>query len=151
MTIKQKQCLLAYLGTLAPEDIDGLWGGVSAAATNQAQNIICIPADGVWGPQTDAAIREYIFSGKDIKPEETAPTGDWWDGIRYWTGRSSGAAAASTMPLTATVFRWSLTGHWWSWWTICGTGSVPRASAPAASAAPGTMPISRTACPTAVT
>ena len=85
MTIKQKQCLLCYMGTLAPEDIDGLWGGVSAAATERAQNILDIPADGVWGPQTDAAIREYIFSGKDIKPEETAPTGDWWDGIRYWT------------------------------------------------------------------
>ena len=32
MTVKQKQCLLCYMGTLAPEDIDGLWGGVSAAA-----------------------------------------------------------------------------------------------------------------------
>ena len=60
MTIKQKQCLLAYLGTLAPEDIDGLWGGVSAAATAKMQKILGLPEDGVWGPQTDAAIREHI-------------------------------------------------------------------------------------------
>ena len=82
MTVKQKQCLLCYMGTLAPEDIDGLWGGVSAAATEAAQNILGIPADGVWGPQTDDAIREHIYAGEDI---EVPATGDWWDGIRYWT------------------------------------------------------------------
>ena len=85
MTVKQKQCLLCYMGTLAPEDIDGLWGGVSAAATEAAQNILGIPDDGVWGPQTDAAIREYIFSGEDLLQDDLIPTGDWWDGIRYWT------------------------------------------------------------------
>ena len=82
MTAKQKQCLLCYMGCLAPEDIDGLWGGVSAAATKKAQNILGIPDDGVWGPQTDAAVREYIYSGEDI---EVPATGDWWDAIRYWT------------------------------------------------------------------
>jgi len=85
MTIKQKQCLLAYMGTLAPEDIDGLWGGISAAATEQAQKMLSIPEDGVWGPQTDTAIREYIFSGEDLLQDDLIPTGDWWDGIRYWT------------------------------------------------------------------
>ena len=82
MTIKQKQCLLCYMGTLAPEDIDGLWGGVSAAATAKMQKILGLPEDGVWGPQTDAAIREHIYSGEDI---EVPSTGDWWDSIRYWT------------------------------------------------------------------
>ena len=82
MTVKQKQCLLCYMGCLAPEDIDGLWGGVSAAATEAAQNILGIPGDGVWGPQTDDAIREHIYAGEDI---QIPVTGDWWDGIRYWT------------------------------------------------------------------
>lgn len=82
MTVKQKQCLLCYMGTLAPEDIDGLWGGVSAAATKKVQNILGIPGDGVWGPHTDDAIREHIYAGEDI---QIPVTGDWWDGIRYWT------------------------------------------------------------------
>lgn len=89
MTVKQKQCLLCYMGTLAPEDIDGLWGGVSAAATKKAQQILGIPDDGVWGPQTDAAIREYIYSGEDIN---VPITGDWWDEIQYFTEDEPGIA-----------------------------------------------------------
>ncbi len=85
MTIKQKQCLLAWCGYLQPKEIDGIWGPRSAHATECMQEDLDLVPDGIWGTQTDAAIREFIFSGQDITPEETAPTGTWWDGIRYWT------------------------------------------------------------------
>ena len=85
MTIEQKQCLLAYLGTLSPDDIDGLWGPQSTNATAAAQLKLGIPDDGVWGPQMDAATREYIYSGEDLLQDDLAPTGAFWDHIRYWT------------------------------------------------------------------
>ena len=83
MTILQKQHLLGYMGCLAAEDVDGLWGPLSAAATKKAQGMLGIEEDGIWGDQTDAAVREYIFSGADLEaPEET---GTFWDKIRYWS------------------------------------------------------------------
>lgn len=83
MTVKQKQHLLGYMGVLRPEDVDGIWGPKSSAATAEAQRMLGIPDDGVWGDQTDAAVREYIYSGEDIKAPE--PTGTFWDHIRYWS------------------------------------------------------------------
>lgn len=81
MTVKQKQCLLAYMDCLPPNSIDGIWGPLSAQATAQLQRKLNIPDDGVWGAQTDAAVREHIYSGADL-PEET---GTFWDHIRYWS------------------------------------------------------------------
>lgn len=83
MTVRQKQHLLGYMGLLQPEDIDGIWGPKSAAATAEAQRMLGIPDDGVWGDQTDAAVREYIYSGEDLAEPET--TGTFWDHIRYWS------------------------------------------------------------------
>lgn len=83
MTILQKQHLLGYMGCLAAEDVDGLWGPLSAAATKKAQGMLGIEEDGIWGDQTDATVREYIYSGADLsEPEET---GTFWDHIRYWS------------------------------------------------------------------
>lgn len=73
MTIKQNQCLLAYMDCLPPDAIDGVWGPQSAQATAQMQRKLGIPDDGVWGAQTDTAVREYIYSGEDLEiPEPTA-------------------------------------------------------------------------------
>lgn len=82
MTVKQKQLLLAYMGCLSVEDVDGIWGSQSAEATANAQRKLGIPDDGVWGNQTDAAVREYIYSGEDI--EEIEPTGTFWDDIEFF-------------------------------------------------------------------
>ena len=84
MTVKQKQCLLAYMDSLPPNSIDGIWGPQSAQATAQLQRKLGIPDDGVWGAQTDTAVREHIFSGADL-PEKPEATGTFWDHIRYWT------------------------------------------------------------------
>ena len=84
MTVTQKQCLLAYMDCLSPDDIDGIWGPQSAQATEEMQRKLGIPDDGIWGPQTDAAVREHIFSGAEL-PDEPEETGTFWDHIRYWT------------------------------------------------------------------
>ena len=87
MTAYQKQCLLAYMQCLNPESVDGLWGPMSAKATENMQKKLGLEADGIWGDATDAAIREYIFSGTDLEQAESADnaTDDFWDEIRYWT------------------------------------------------------------------
>lgn len=84
MTTIQKQCLLAYFDCLSPDDIDGIWGPQSAKATVELQRKLDIFDDGVWGDQTDAAVREHIYSGEDL-PEEPEKTGPYWDHIRYWS------------------------------------------------------------------
>ena len=85
MTTTQKQCLLAYFDCLSPDAIDGIWGPQSAQATEAMQLKLGIPDDGIWGPQTDEAIREYIYKGEDLLQDDLAPTGTFWDHIRYWT------------------------------------------------------------------
>lgn len=82
MTNMQKQLLLAYMGYLAPADIDGIWGSQSARALEMAQERLGITADGIWGPRTEAAILGYIAG--DPAAEEVE-TGTFWDHIRYWT------------------------------------------------------------------
>lgn len=62
MTVRQKQCLLAFWGLILPEEIDGMWGPKSAAATEKLQNLLGLVEDGVWGSETDKAVREAISS-----------------------------------------------------------------------------------------
>lgn len=70
MTIKQKQCLLEYLGYYSPENsnkvnnVDNLWGPVSEAATRKFQRDYGLDADGIFGPMTEAKIKEVIASGE---------------------------------------------------------------------------------------
>lgn len=82
MTTKQKQYLLGYMGLLLPENVDGIWGPQSAEATAKAQRMLGIPDDGVWGEQTDAAIREYIYSGEELEVSET--TDAFWNEIEFF-------------------------------------------------------------------
>jgi len=84
MTTKQKQLLLCWFDLLAPGDVDGIWGPQSAQATEKLQKKLELIPDGVWGDQTDIAVREKIYSGEDL-PEEPEVTGTFWDHIRYWS------------------------------------------------------------------
>lgn len=84
MTVKQKQLLLAWFDLLAVEDVDGIPGAITAEATRKLQERLELTPDGVWGDQTDAAVREYIFAGRDL-PEEQEATGTFWDDIEFFT------------------------------------------------------------------
>lgn len=89
MTIKQRQCLLVFLG-YDTGGIDGIWGGKSRNAVESAQEDLGIPADGVWGPQTEAAILEAVYTYDVDAPTEQEPEPDdpelaaRFKGIRYW-------------------------------------------------------------------
>lgn len=87
MTDKQKQCLLTFLGY----DTGGIgngWGSKSRNATEQCQEDLGIPADGVWGPQTEAAVLEAVYTYDDA-PAPADPEGGelegLFKGIRYWS------------------------------------------------------------------
>lgn len=88
MTIKQKQCLLAYLGYYTGS-VDGLWGTQSMTATEAFQDAYGIGADGIFGPATESKILEVIASGEQlIQPPQTPETGNsvgWWKDINYFT------------------------------------------------------------------
>ena len=66
MTVLQKQLMLVFMDCMDLEDVDGLWGPHSAACTEKLQNKLNIHPDGVWGAQTDDAVREYIYAGEDL-------------------------------------------------------------------------------------
>lgn len=91
MTNLQKQCLLTFLGY----DTGGIgngWGGKSRDAVEQCQEDLNIPADGVWGPQTEAAVLEAVYtydetpvasdSNTDVESPEIA---ELFKGIKHWS------------------------------------------------------------------
>jgi len=82
MTVKQKQCLLEYLGYYEPENsnrmnnVDGVWGPASETATRKFQGDYGLEADGIFGPMTEAKIREVVASGELPKVN--------WDEVKYF-------------------------------------------------------------------
>ncbi len=90
MTVKQKQCLLAYLGYYTGL-VDGLWGAKSIAATERFQTDYGIGNDGIFGPGTESRILEVIASGEKPTTQKTpvapekAVTGTFWDFIPNFT------------------------------------------------------------------
>ena len=88
MTIKQRQCLLTFLG-YNTGGVDGIWGENSRNAVESAQEDLCIPVDGVWGPQTETAILEAVYTydtDAPTEPETDDPDlAERFRGIRYWS------------------------------------------------------------------
>lgn len=90
MTDTQKQCLLVFLGY----DTGGIgngWGPKSRAAVEQCQEDLDIPDDGIWGPQTETAVLEAVYTWGDVPQEEATPAPErdeltaLFEGIRYWS------------------------------------------------------------------
>lgn len=71
MTVRQKQCLLMYLGHYNGL-VDGIWGEKSRKATADFQRAVGLAPDGIFGTATEEAIRKAI-------------TADPWADIRYFT------------------------------------------------------------------
>lgn len=78
MTIKQKQCLLAYLNYYTGA-IDGEWGQQSLLATERFQRDYGLPCDGIFGPLTKEKILEVVSSAA-----YRAETENYWGGITYF-------------------------------------------------------------------
>ena len=82
MTIKQKQCLLEYLGYYKVENsnkannVDGIWGSASAAATKAFQSDYGLDVDGIFGSATESKILKVVATGE--KP------GINWDEVKYF-------------------------------------------------------------------
>lgn len=73
MTVKQKQCLLAYLG-YDPGTIDGIYGRNTQAALDAFRADYGVGADGLVG----------AVAGTVAKLEKPQ-TGDWWDSVKYFS------------------------------------------------------------------
>lgn len=84
MTIKQKQCLLAYLGYYVGE-IDGKWGQLAMIATEAFQKDFGgLTIDGICGAKTEKAMKSAVVYGMPAKKAETTASGNFWDGIKYF-------------------------------------------------------------------
>lgn len=81
MTVKQKQCLLAYLGYYVGE-IDGSWGTLSKTATLAFQEDHGLQADGIFGDATAKAARAAVAA--DETKKVTVDNGTFWDEIVYF-------------------------------------------------------------------
>ena len=93
MTVKQQQCLLAYLGYYTGQ-IDGQWGIMSTAACRAFQADYGLTADGICCAMTQKMLIGAI-AGTAVNAERPAEaeqeatdkpkTGTFWDDIRYFT------------------------------------------------------------------
>lgn len=87
MTVKQKQCLLFYLGYYTGS-IDGSWGAKSIQATKEFQEDNGLKQDGIFGKKTEEVILTAVFHGKfadsETPKEPTNNNGDWWSEIKYF-------------------------------------------------------------------
>ena len=89
MTIKQKQLILCWFDLLAPEEVDGIWGKKSEAATLDLQHGLGIKEDGVFGQNTAVEAMNQMLSGEplpEIDENIIRPTtGTFWDEIEYFS------------------------------------------------------------------
>jgi len=86
VTDKQKQCLLCYMDCLPPSGIDGIWGQQSAQATRLAQEKLGLPADGIFGQNTEGEVLNALINGIGQPGEPQAQDIPlWWSGIRHFT------------------------------------------------------------------
>lgn len=84
MTIKQKQCLLYFLGYYVGA-IDGDWGELSRTATKAFQKDYGgLTIDGIAGDATIKAMKHAVAYGMPAKKTDTIISKDWWDNIKYF-------------------------------------------------------------------
>jgi peptidoglycan hydrolase-like protein with peptidoglycan-binding domain len=99
MTIKQRQCLLAYLGYYTGA-VDGICGNQTQEATRRFQQDFGLTPDGIFGVGTEERIRQAIGNYDDLvldvpsnatiskmetTTEESSVTGTFWDEIEFFT------------------------------------------------------------------
>lgn len=102
MTVKQKQCLLYFLGYYQGA-VDGIWGSQSAGAAAAFQREQGLAADSGFGAESQARARALVAEG----------AGDWWAGIEYFTpgefackcGRCGGYPAQMSRAVVQTADR----------------------------------------------
>ena len=82
MTVKQKQCLLYYLGYYTG-NIDGKWGVSSTEATRAFQKDYGLTVDGIFGSRTEKKILRVIATGEAPKANTPLPV-DFWDEIVFF-------------------------------------------------------------------
>lgn len=81
MNIKQRQCLLAYLGYYVG-NIDGKWGKMSETACKAFQaDYGGLEANGKCDSDTEKALKHAVAYGMPAKKEEPE---NFWDGIKYF-------------------------------------------------------------------
>lgn len=82
--IKQRQCLLFYLGYYVGE-IDGIWGTLSKTATKAFQKDFGgLTENGTVDDATLKALKHSVAYGI-TKKQETTASGDFWDDIEHFT------------------------------------------------------------------
>lgn len=102
MTVKQQQCLLAFLGYYTGA-IDGIWGDQSKRATERFQSDFGLTPDGVFGVGSEERIRQAIGNYDDLvldipfsdavtngtiskmETEKLSVAGTFWDEIEYFS------------------------------------------------------------------
>lgn len=86
MTVKQQQCLLAYLGYEVGA-IDGENGKNTIAATIAFQMAEDLVPDGKCGPITEAALLDAVQCGRFavIKTANIPESGTFWDTVEFFT------------------------------------------------------------------
>ena len=82
MTIRQRQCLLCYLGYYGG-NMDGIWGPLSQSACRAFQKDFGLDADGCGGPDTDNDLIRAVAYGVPVREEESGD-GDFWEEIQYF-------------------------------------------------------------------
>lgn len=91
MTIKQRQCLLFYLGYYVG-NIDGVWGNGSREACKSFQRDFFqmeSKVDGICGTETEKALTHAVAYGMPEKKADKdtnvpSKTGTFWDEIKYF-------------------------------------------------------------------
>lgn len=81
MTVKQKQCLLYYLGYYVG-NIDGDWGQLSKTATRYFKRDYGLADNSEFDAATEKKILSVVASGE--KPKTQTTTGDFWDEIEFF-------------------------------------------------------------------
>jgi peptidoglycan hydrolase-like protein with peptidoglycan-binding domain len=76
MTIKQRQCLLFYLGYYVGE-IDGSWGTLSKTATKAFQKDFGLPSNGVCDADTEKALKHSVAYGVEKKHDSSTKSAVW--------------------------------------------------------------------------